>query len=282
MAHIRINDFAMNYEVTENLLLQDTLFIHGNLGSNNWWVKTREELKNRSEFSKNHRMVAAEWRGCGKTDAPKRREDLLVEKLADDYIQLVQELKLNRPVLVGHSTGGAIATVMAAHHPDAFSRLVLLDPVAADGVKFTPEMIAGFDLMRKDRAICEMVMATTIHHCDLKDSLFQQLVDDAMNVAPLISTDIPEVLKHGVLDFSEQAGAVSIPVTIIHGKEDVVLPIGGSRELAKLFKQSQLVEVENHGHSLNIENPELFVDLILAKALNSTIDQVNERLCRTR
>lgn len=262
MASVRVSNFFMNCDVTENILPRDTLFIHGNLGSNNWWIKTRQELERRSGFPKTRRMVAAEWRGCGRTDQPDSRQDLFVEKLAADYLALVKELVLDRPVLVGHSTGGAIATMMAGLEPDLFSHLVLLDPVAADGVKFTPEMVGGFDMMRKDRAICEMVMATTIRKCDTKDPLFQTLVDDAMSVAPLIWTDIPEVLKHGVLDYTAQARATSVPVTLIHGKEDVVLPIEGSRHLATLFKQCRYIETEDHGHSLNIEDPGIFVDLI--------------------
>ncbi len=262
MSQTSVNGFSMNCDVVENILPRDTLFIHGNLGSNAWWVKVRHELESRAGYPKNCRMVAAEWRGCGKTEAPKLRADLNVEKLAMDYIALVKELKMDRPVVVGHSTGGAIATVMTGMEPQLFSHLVLLDPIAPDGVKFTPENIAGFDMMRKDRAICEMVMATTIHQCETQDPTFQKIVDDALSVAPLVWTEIPSILMHGSFDYSKWARATEVPVTLLHGKEDVVLPIEGSRELASLFRQCQFTEVESHGHSLNMENPQKFIDLI--------------------
>jgi 3-oxoadipate enol-lactonase len=263
MPQIQVNQISMNYELTENLLPVDTVFIHGNLGSNTWWVKTRDVLHTMKTPNGKGRMVAAEWRGCGKTQAPKSRSELEVKNLAQDYIELVHELDLKKPLIVGHSTGGAIAVMMAAMQPDLFSGLFLLDPVAADGVPFTPENVEGFKLMKGSRDICQMVMAATIHNCDQTDPVFQRLVDDAFSAGDLIWTEIPVVLNKGYLDYSAEAQSIRIPTTILHGQNDIILPIEGSQRLADLIPNSRYLELSEVGHSLNIENPRLFVELLL-------------------
>ncbi len=49
--------------------------------------------------------------------------------MAEDIGQLVDQLKLQRVVAVGHSMGGYIAAMAAARNPSRFRQLVLIDPV---------------------------------------------------------------------------------------------------------------------------------------------------------
>lgn len=257
----------MNVEIEAGVLPRDTVFVHGNLGSFRWWEPSRQELQLRKSKNELGRMVMTEWRGCGQTDAPASTSDLRMDKLARDHIELVKNLNLDRPALVGHSTGGAIVLEMALQEPKLFSHVVLLDPIAADGVDFTPEMLGGFELMRKDRGICQMVMATTIYGVDTASPQFQGIVDDAFSVAPLIWTDIPKVLSRGEFDITARLAQFELPVTLIHGVEDVVLPIEGSRRMAELLPNCRLIEIPGQGHSLNVENPKKFIDLLLGTFL---------------
>ena len=48
-----------------------------------------------------------------------------IEQWAGDTLRLMDHLKIGRAHLVGHSTGGAIAQVIAAGHPDRIASLVL-------------------------------------------------------------------------------------------------------------------------------------------------------------
>src|SRR5216683_699669 len=53
------------------------------------------------------------------------------QAFADDLAELIDELGLDRPVVVGHSLGAFTAFYFAAHYPGKLSKLVLIDAVAS-------------------------------------------------------------------------------------------------------------------------------------------------------
>jgi pimeloyl-ACP methyl ester carboxylesterase/DNA-binding SARP family transcriptional activator len=75
------------------------------------------------------RVVAFDLRGYGLSDKP--RGSYHVERHAADVWELISALRLRRPVLLGFSVGGAIATIAASTHP-VFGGLILLDGVVGD------------------------------------------------------------------------------------------------------------------------------------------------------
>src|SRR5688572_20762185 len=74
------------------------------------------------EFARRFFVVAVDFRGHGASD---RAGDYSVQRFAADTWQLLDRLKLPRPILVGHSMGGAVAMQMALDRPGAVARLVL-------------------------------------------------------------------------------------------------------------------------------------------------------------
>jgi non-heme chloroperoxidase len=55
------------------------------------------------------------------------------DRLGDDVVAVIEALKLNRPVLVGHSLGGAELSSVASRHPDRVAGLVYLDAAYSYG-----------------------------------------------------------------------------------------------------------------------------------------------------
>jgi len=251
----------LHYELTANGIPEDTLFIHGNLASNRWWYATREVLLGR--YSLQHEsggLCLAEWPGCGRSAPPTVAADLEMKSLASDFVALVRGLGMSGVNIVGHSTGGLIGLCALLEAPELFNRAVLLDPVAANGIQFGPEMYDAFTKMSKDRAFCESVMLGTIHNVDAKDPLVQSLVDDAYQVNRLIWHGIPDSLKN--IDIRSELKKIHHPLLVLHGEFDTLLPIAGSMEIAETVKNGTFMKVEGHGHSLNVENPEKFCNLI--------------------
>lgn len=77
------------------------------------------------ELASDHRVIAYDLRGRGDSDKPE--EGYSVPIHADDLAELITELGLERPVVIGHSLGAMISLYFAAHHPDMLSKLVLID-----------------------------------------------------------------------------------------------------------------------------------------------------------
>ncbi|HUR76529.1 MAG TPA: alpha/beta hydrolase [Acidimicrobiales bacterium] len=75
-------------------------------------------------FSQHHRVVAPDLRGHGASEAV---GPIANAQFADDIAVLCDQLVLEDPVLVGHSTGGHAALEFAGRHPGRAAAVVLLD-----------------------------------------------------------------------------------------------------------------------------------------------------------
>lgn len=88
-----------------------------------------------------YRCIGIDWRGFGQSDKPVHGYHF--SRLADDIRAVVVALGLENIILLGHSTGGAIAIrYMARHHGYGVSKVVLVD--AAAPVGFTAETAHSF------------------------------------------------------------------------------------------------------------------------------------------
>lgn len=265
MATFAVDDgtgFQMNYDVFPGLLPENTLFMHGNLASNRWWIPTRQVLeKKHAGLALKGALIAAEFRGCGHSSAPKSESEVDVHVFARDFIALVKDLNLAPLNLVGHSTGGLIAALMLAMEPELFKKAVLLNPVGARGVTFDNSMIAAFEQMKTDRGLVSVVMNSTIYGNDVKSDFFNSVVvEDAASAVKTVGHLVLKALDG--LDVRSEIMSVRHPVLVLHGEVDNILPISDSKELARLLPNGRFEELKGCGHCANVENPSLFVERV--------------------
>ena len=76
------------------------------------------------------RLIAVSLRGQGFSDKPPR--GYTVEDHVGDLLQLISALSLSKPILLGHSLGGSIATFAAEAARDDIGGLILFDAVVGD------------------------------------------------------------------------------------------------------------------------------------------------------
>ena len=93
-------------------------------------------------FSQAHTVTALDLRGVGRSDAP--AGGYSIPELADDVAAFCAAMRIEKPVLVGHSLGGMIAVELGARYPELPSALVLVDPGPIDYLPETVEFFTGF------------------------------------------------------------------------------------------------------------------------------------------
>ena len=93
------------------------LFITGLGGYASFW---QEQV---GAFAKRFEVVTFDHRGIGQSDPA--RMGYTVERMTVDAIALLDALEIRRAHVVGHSTGGAVAQVMAIEHPNRLASVVL-------------------------------------------------------------------------------------------------------------------------------------------------------------
>ena len=99
--------------------------LHGRWGRGQVW----DDFMNR--YGEEYRIIAPDQRGHGLTSKPD--SEYSTEEMAQDVINLLEHLKINSAIIVGHSIGGAIAGYLAAEWPQYVQAVAILDQPASQG-----------------------------------------------------------------------------------------------------------------------------------------------------
>jgi len=95
------------------------LCIHGLTANSRFWDCLASALSPR------HKVIAMDLRGRGLSDKP--LTGYSIDQHCKDVLALIDDLGLEKPVLMGHSLGAFISLVFTAQHPKRVDRLILVD-----------------------------------------------------------------------------------------------------------------------------------------------------------
>jgi pimeloyl-ACP methyl ester carboxylesterase len=93
-----------------------------------------------AHFGRTRRVVAIDLRGHGASDAPV--EEYTMAGFADDIAWQCARLGLKKPVVIGHSFGGAVVLELCGRHPELASGMVMIDSIvmAPAALREAPEL----------------------------------------------------------------------------------------------------------------------------------------------
>ncbi len=230
------------------------LFVHGNLGSSLWWAKSMD--------LPGFKTVAVDLPNFGRSD-PIPGWTTANADLADyaGYLAgFIEAAGMDRPVVVAHSLGGAVAQILVATRPDLVRALVLVDSGAPSGL-FTPEeRYPGIEAMRVNPAYLAMALKAVVPTM-ADDAWFNSLVADARRMA--VPAWIGNAAALSRFDWRGKLRHFKKLVLVIWGRKDVVVSETMARETAAEFPNSSLIILETVGHSVMAEDPALWERTLL-------------------
>lgn len=230
------------------------LLIHGAGGNHLSWHPYIRRLRGETVYT-------LDLPGHGLSQPPGRQT---VDGYADDILQFMNELGIQSAVLGGISMGSAIALTLALDHPKRISGLML---------------IGGGAKMRVALPILETIgdpktfesAADAVNSDFFSASASQDLL--RLSRQGLLKTE-PSVLLDDFLacnqfDVTDRLKELTMPVLVMCGMEDKMMPPKYSEFLRDNLSNTQLFIIEQAGHMVQLEQPNFVAD-----AMKQFLDEI--------
>lgn len=244
------------------------VLVHGLPGQASEWRETTELLA-----AHGRRAIALDRIGYGHSDA-RAGDDFSYEANARELRELLAALDLTDATVVGWSYGGG--TALTAAHQEAMSageqriaRLVLVGSVGpSDGPSGPPPAFA---------AVFSVVIRWMRLIPPAGQWLQRTISERAYSGQPQPAWWLPGVaanmaqekartayVREGALAAAAtlDSAGLDLPILVIHGDDDRLVPIGVGRALASNNSHAELVEVAGGSHMLPVTHAELLADRI--------------------
>ncbi|MCC7341679.1 MAG: alpha/beta hydrolase [Bryobacterales bacterium] len=202
------------------------------------------------EFTADYDIVMFDARGHGLTDPPGQNDPS--DAQAEDLAALIRELKLTKPIVMGHSMGSASAAWFAAKYPDVARAIVLEDPFL--GPRRTGSGAAGGGDREQRRA---QILATN-------NKTEAELVAECIKGAPQWGRNECEIwapskhLHHPNTAYasvgarpamSELFPKMTAPVLILKADADAAVRAENGK-VAALLPNGKIVHIDGAGHNV--------------------------------
>ena len=257
MPRISIGDCHLYYE--RHGAGFPVLFVTGLGGNASHW---REQAP---VFAKSFDTIAFDHRGIGQSDHDKIA--YTVDKMAADTVALLDALGIEKAHVIGHSTGGAIAQILALEHPQRLASIV----IASSWTKADAYFRRLFALRRETLAQLGSASYVQASSLFLYPSFYIACNNEKLRQveAQMLSTfSAPEITLSRIdailaFDRTAELGRIRTPTLVMAAQDDLITPAYFSEELARSIPGAEAKFLAQGGHFFNIVFPREFNQAVI-------------------
>ncbi|KOU73224.1 carboxylesterase [Streptomyces sp. MMG1533] len=218
------------------------VFIHG-------WTANRHRWDHQmAHFAPGRRVIRLDLRGHGESTGSGART---IDDLAGDVLALLDHLKVDRFIPVGHSMGGMIAQTLALAHPDRVERMVLVNSIS----KMAYSRGRGLLMAASTLVPFKLFVAANIQRAFApgypREEIRSYIGASAATPREVVMTLYSAMRAFDVLD---RVGEIGTPTLLVHGYYDVQLPVAQMLRMAKAYPDA-VIRILDAGHELPVEKP---------------------------
>ena len=233
---INIKDLNINYiQYGEG---KDIILLHG-------WGQNIEMMKPLGDyFCDRFRITILDLPGFGESDEPKNTWTIDdYELMLEDFIK---ELKIKKPIVIGHSFGGRLAIRYSARNP--IEKLVLFGSPCIRIQEALPLKVRILKSMKK------------LPGMDKIGEYMKQYIGsrDYKAASPVMRQTLVEVVNE---DLSHYAKEIEEPTLLIWGQNDTEAPVAEAKELEKIMIDAALIILPGT-HYAYLENLQQVVNIL--------------------
>jgi N-formylmaleamate deformylase len=232
------------------------VLIHGITSSGEVWQPVVDALGER--FT----PVTIDLRGHGASGKPE--SGYLYGDYIGDLDRVLDTLRLDRPLIIGHSLGGLITLWWAAKHPDRAPALVIEDSPLRSGEGFRPAFNTWLRLnaMSLDELRAAYAAERPSWKPEAVDARARQMHDTAR---PVIQELMDDSMANDGVDRLAEIEHVESPVLLIHGDVETggMVHLDDGEALGRRLANATVRRIPGGGHSMHVESPRAFLELAL-------------------
>jgi pimeloyl-ACP methyl ester carboxylesterase len=225
------------------------LFLHGASGAP-VILPFMEKLAERFD------VLVPEHPGYGQSDEPEWLEN--IHDMAYFYLDFLQQLNLKNVTLVGSSMGGWMAMEIAVRSTVRLKSVILVSPagLAAPGVQPADIfLMAPEDVVRGlffDQKLANQRLAMPVTPEAIEAGLKNRHTTARLAWEPRLHDPfLPKWLHR-----------IDVPVKIIWGRQDQILPVGFVDFYKKMFPKAEVTVFDNCGHLPHVEAMDKFIEAV--------------------
>ncbi|HRQ39458.1 MAG TPA: alpha/beta fold hydrolase [Chloroflexota bacterium] len=236
------------------------LLIHGFPLNSSMWSPQLDDLAN---FV---RVIAPDLRGHGQSDA--MAGPYSVGMLADDCADLLAHLNVATPFVVcGHSMGGYIALEFYRRYSEFVAGLILTATRAgADSAEGKANRDKMAEMAKREgvTAVADAMLPKLLSPDNFaQDKELVEFAQQVMEMASLEGVVGALAAMRDRPDSTPTLGDIDVPVLVIHGADDQLIPVSEAEAMAAAVPDGRLVIIPGAGHMPNLEQPDAFTDAVI-------------------
>ena len=231
--NIKINGLNINYEVSGEGT--PVILLHG-------WLCSLDTMKPIAKALQNFKVYNVDLPGFGKSDMPGKPFN--TNDFGDFLDGFIKELKIEDPILIGHSNGGRTIINYAGRNLGKAKKIVLIDSagikpkrnlvyyIRVYTFKFFKKLLGIFPNVEMFNNIRERVLGK-FGSSDYKNS--PEILRKTMSI--IINEDQTEILKN-----------IKAPTILLWGENDEDTPISDAKIMEEMIQDASLIQIKGAGH----------------------------------
>jgi pimeloyl-ACP methyl ester carboxylesterase len=229
------------YEITGNG--PQLVMLHG------WGVNANSFSEIVKNIKEKYQVITIDLLGFGMSDEP--HKPLTLDEYTESIYLLLCELKIDVPIILGHSFGGRIAIKYARIHP--VTSIILVDSA---GIKHRSIKIKYRIISYKIKKHIYRIFKPK----QLKDLTNKAGSSDYRNATDIMKKTMSNVIN---IDLRNDIKKLKCKALILWGFKDLVTPIEDAHYMNKNIKDSKLIIFYNSGHFPYLDEQDKFIKILM-------------------
>lgn len=235
------------------------VILHGVFGLSDNWVSIAKKLE--KEFA----VYLPDFRNHGQSP---HSNDFSYAFLVKDVKELLDDLSLDKAIIIGHSMGGKVAMQFVSDYPERIYKLVVVDIAPRYYTTNHKKIIDGLRSLDLKKIIkrneADEQLSYYIEDEGARQFLLKNLYrkeDGSFNLR--FNLDVIDEKIESIGEALKLNNPIHIPALFIKGGSSDYITLDDEVEIRKVFVNSKIVTIDNAGHWVHAEQPQNFLNVLI-------------------